>query len=73
MRKKNARPGWKENVVMATSASIIICMFNRSSSLAETLESITQIDVPEGVDGEVLAVDNNSTDISPLLQQRRTS
>jgi len=47
---------------MVTSASIIICTFNRSSSLVETLESITQLDVPVGVDWEVLVVDNNSTD-----------
>jgi glycosyltransferase involved in cell wall biosynthesis len=47
---------------MRTSASIIICTYNRASSLVETLETITQMDVPEGVEWEVLVVDNNSTD-----------
>jgi len=47
---------------MVTSASIIICTYNRSASLIDTLRSIREMRVREGIDWEVLVVDNNSTD-----------
>lgn len=46
----------------ATSASIIICTCNRSSSLIDTLQSIVNMAVPENLVWEVIVVDNNSTD-----------
>ena len=42
--------------------SIIICTYNRSQSLYKTLESLEYMIVPEGVNWEVLVVDNNSKD-----------
>ena len=42
--------------------SVILCTFNRCQSLAETLESIAASKLPDGVEWEVLVVDNNSTD-----------
>lgn len=42
--------------------SIIICTYNRSQSLYKTLESLEYMIVPEGVNWEVLVVDNSSKD-----------
>jgi glycosyltransferase involved in cell wall biosynthesis len=42
--------------------TVILCTFNRCQSLAETLESIAASKLPDGVEWEVLVVDNNSTD-----------
>ncbi len=42
--------------------SIIICTYNRSQSLYKTLESLECMIIPEGIDWEVLLVDNNSKD-----------
>ncbi len=42
--------------------SIIICTYNRSQSLCSTLKCLECMIVPEGVNWEVLVVDNNSKD-----------
>lgn len=42
--------------------SVILCTFNRCTSLASTLESIAASQIPEEIEWEVLVVDNNSTD-----------
>jgi glucosyl-dolichyl phosphate glucuronosyltransferase len=42
--------------------SVIVCTYNRCESLAKALKSIAESRVPDGVDWEVLVVDNNSTD-----------
>jgi glucosyl-dolichyl phosphate glucuronosyltransferase len=42
--------------------SAIICTFNRSESLAKTLNSLAASVVPETCEWEVLVVDNNSSD-----------
>ena len=42
--------------------SVIICTYNRAQSLDKTLESLEGMIVPEGIDWEVLVVDNNSSD-----------
>jgi glycosyltransferase involved in cell wall biosynthesis len=42
--------------------TVILCTFNRRQSLAETLESIVASRLPNGVEWDVLVVDNNSTD-----------
>jgi len=41
--------------------SVVICTFNRADSLGETLESLARAD-REGMEIEVVVVDNNSTD-----------
>lgn len=47
---------------MRTSISVIVCTFNRCESLEDTLRSLTAMEVPDGIDWDVLVVDNNSTD-----------
>jgi glucosyl-dolichyl phosphate glucuronosyltransferase len=49
--------------------SIIICTYNRCNSLADTLESLLKMASPEGIDYEILIVDNNSGDrTKPLVE-----
>jgi len=49
--------------------SVVICTFNRSASLAKTLESLTAMEVPEFVRLNILVVDNNSSDnIASVVQ-----
>ncbi len=42
--------------------SVIICTCNRSQSLKRTLDSVTQLFVPENLEWELIIVDNNSKD-----------
>ena len=42
--------------------TVILCPYNRSQSLANTLESLGASLLPESIGWEVLVVDNNSTD-----------
>jgi len=42
--------------------SVIICTYNRAESLRETLASLKQQRFPEGVETEVIVVNNNSRD-----------
>ena len=44
------------------SVSVIICTYNRSTSLELTLQSLAGIHVPSGCDLEIIVVDNRSTD-----------
>jgi GT2 family glycosyltransferase len=44
------------------NTTIILCTFNRATSLSKALESVALSEVPEPVDWEVLVVDNNSSD-----------
>lgn len=41
--------------------TVIICTYNRSASLQETLDSLRMLDVAD-LDGEIVLVDNNSSD-----------
>jgi glucosyl-dolichyl phosphate glucuronosyltransferase len=41
---------------------VAICTWNRSSLLADTLQQLRQLNVPPGVQWQLLIVDNNSTD-----------
>jgi glucosyl-dolichyl phosphate glucuronosyltransferase len=41
---------------------VAICTWNRSSLLAQTLERLLDLNIPPGVEWELLVVDNNSTD-----------
>jgi glycosyltransferase involved in cell wall biosynthesis len=45
-----------------TLISVLICTYNRAHSLMKTLESVTAQSLPQGVDLEILVVDNNSND-----------
>lgn len=45
-----------------TSVSVIICTRNRAESLAATLESVSRCELPAGWRGELLVVDNGSSD-----------
>jgi len=45
-----------------TDFSIVICTRNRAADLAATLRSLTRLQIPEGHSGEVVVVDNGSTD-----------
>lgn len=42
--------------------SVIICTYNRCESLRQTLRSICELEIPDGVTWELLVVDNNSHD-----------
>ena len=42
--------------------TVILCTFNGCRSLGKTLDSVAASTLPEGVEWEVLVVDNNSTD-----------
>ena len=42
--------------------SVILCTHNSDNRLRTTLESFCQLNRPEGVEWELVAVDNNSTD-----------
>ena len=42
--------------------SVIVCTYNRASSLRKTLESLGQMLVPPDLTWELIVVDNNSTD-----------
>lgn len=42
--------------------SVVICTYNRATSLAETLDSVNACDMPAGCDVELVLIDNNSND-----------
>jgi len=46
------------------SVSVVLCTYNRASSLARTLESLVIQSLPEGTDWEIVVVDNNSKDMT---------
>ena len=43
-------------------ATVIVCTYNRATSLRQTLECLARQDVPESTSWEVIVVDNNSSD-----------
>jgi glucosyl-dolichyl phosphate glucuronosyltransferase len=47
--------------------SVLICTYNRARLLRETLASLRLLDLPDACDGEILIVDNNSTDNTRLV------
>ncbi len=49
---------------MTMRASVIICTYNRCQSLRRTLETLSLMTVPLGLDWELLIVDNNSKDVT---------
>jgi glucosyl-dolichyl phosphate glucuronosyltransferase len=50
-----------------TSVSVLICTYNRARLLRETLAAMREMDPPEGARVEIIVVDNNSTDNTPLV------
>jgi len=50
--------------------TVAICTWNRCASLQQTLEGFTRIDVPAGVDWELLVVNNNCTDATDDVIRR---
>src|SRR6266850_717375 len=52
-------------------ATVLICTWNRSTLLDETLASVAHLNVPTGVRWEVVVVDNNSTDNTRHVVERR--
>lgn len=50
--------------------SVAICTWNRAALLDRALESLHGLRVPEGVDWELLVVDNNSSDDTPAVLER---
>src|SRR5579862_9298835 len=47
--------------------SVVVCTYNRASSLAKTLESLRRMTVPADLKWELLVVDNNSTDNTRIV------
>jgi glycosyltransferase involved in cell wall biosynthesis len=50
--------------------TVILCTYNRSSLLAQALESILASTLPTGVEWEIFVVDNNSTDRTRAVAAR---
>jgi glycosyltransferase involved in cell wall biosynthesis len=42
--------------------SVIVCTFNRSTTLMTALDSVAALTLPNSVEWEVLVVDNNPSD-----------
>jgi glucosyl-dolichyl phosphate glucuronosyltransferase len=45
-----------------SSISVLICTYNRSGLLSETLAAVQEMDAPDACSVEIIVVDNNSTD-----------
>jgi glycosyltransferase involved in cell wall biosynthesis len=52
-------------------ASVLICTYNRAALLADTLDSLARVRVPDGLRWEVIVVDNNSTDATREVVETR--
>ena len=50
-----------------TSATILICTYNRAPLLRESLKAMNALTPPDGCDVEIIVVDNNSTDTTPQV------
>jgi len=50
---------------MPRSVTIAICTWNRASLLQRTLDSMTSLQIPRGIEWEIVVVDNASTDATP--------
>jgi GT2 family glycosyltransferase len=55
---------------MATGVTIVVPTFNRCESLLDTLSSIKELEIPDGVNCDVIIVDNDSSDDTPAVVQR---
>ena len=50
-----------------TSVSVLICTYNRARLLRETLRALLAVTPPKDFQVEIIVVDNNSTDNTPLV------
>ena len=50
--------------------TVAICTWNRAAFLDRTLASFHRLSIPEGVEWELIVVDNNCTDTTPNVVQR---
>jgi glycosyltransferase involved in cell wall biosynthesis len=50
--------------------SVLLCTYNRARNLGPALESVAASQLPDGVDWEVLVVDNNSSDRTREIIER---
>src|SRR5271157_1520553 len=75
-RVEDIRPGYNEEVTTRDpdemDATIIICTFNRSSLLDNTLNQLRCLDVSGGGDWDILVVDNNSNDDTDAVIRRHS-
>jgi glycosyltransferase involved in cell wall biosynthesis len=49
------------------SISVLICTYNRARLLRETLASVRELTIPDGCVVEIVVVDNNSSDNTPMV------
>lgn len=54
----------------APAISVIMCTRNRAGPLAEVLETLAAMEVPEGLSWEMVLVDNGSTDATAEVAER---
>lgn len=60
MKKENGQPGAQSGAL--PSISVVICTWNRSDLLRQTLEQMTLLDVPADARWELIVVNNNCSD-----------
>lgn len=53
--------------------SVAVCTWNRAALLRRALESLGALEIPEGVELEILVVDNGSSDETPALLRELAS
>ena len=58
------------NVTRFDDATVVICTWNRTRLLEETLASLVHMNVPSTIEWEVVVVDNNSTDSTRDVVER---
>ena len=56
------RPDSGQAVTQGIQVTVAICTWNRCELLRQTLEQMTRLLIPAGLEYEILVVDNNSTD-----------
>ncbi|HXS37177.1 MAG TPA: glycosyltransferase [Flavipsychrobacter sp.] len=55
--------------IMKTGFSIIICCYNSAIRLETTLHHVSQLNVPDNTDVELIVIDNGSTDDTAIIAQ----
>lgn len=65
-------PAIPPNPDPAIDATVLICTYNRAAYLAQTLDSIAALEVPSSIAWDVLVVDNNSSDDTRAVVEKRT-
>jgi glucosyl-dolichyl phosphate glucuronosyltransferase len=56
-----------EECMNVGSISVLICTYNRARMLRETLAAIRELSMPDRCDVQIIVVDNNSSDNTPLV------